>query len=95
MWFMLLFLIALKILVFHKMQEMMRIKTDDPRVCPKGYHGFNSDPFDCNSYYLCPHTIRFMCEPQEQFDLDSQTCKPIDVFMETGCVGRLNRNLLL
>ncbi|AAR28778.1 ORF14 [Leucania separata nucleopolyhedrovirus] len=95
MWFLLLIFILLKIMVFHKLNKMMNMGPNDHRVCPAGYHGFNADPFDCNGYYMCPHAIHFLCQPQEQFDLDTQTCQPVDLFLETGCVGRLNRNLLL
>lgn len=93
MWLLLAFFIFLKIMVFHQLQKI-QLNADNPRLCPNGYHGLNSDPFDCNAYYACPQLLRFYCPSQHQFNLDTQKCEPV-VDLETGCVGRLHRNLLL
>nr|QHN73864.1 hypothetical protein [Spodoptera litura nucleopolyhedrovirus]UQV25546.1 hypothetical protein [Spodoptera litura nucleopolyhedrovirus]WML75084.1 hypothetical protein KBIHDJOI_00041 [Spodoptera littoralis nucleopolyhedrovirus]WOC30879.1 hypothetical protein GACBDANE_00114 [Spodoptera litura nucleopolyhedrovirus] len=93
MWLLLAFFIILKLMVYHQLQKM-QFGANDSKICPRGYHGTNSDPFDCNAYYLCPQALRFFCPPGQQFDLDSKKCENI-VDLETGCVGRLHRNLLL
>ncbi|AKN80556.1 Chitin-biding protein 1 [Perigonia lusca single nucleopolyhedrovirus] len=93
MWFLLILFIIVKLLVFQKMQNMhIDLYTD--KICPKNYNGLAPDPFDCNSYWLCPETIQFFCPSNQQFDLDQHTCVPLQSF-EDGCVGRLYRNLLL
>ncbi|AUA60241.1 ChtB-like [Operophtera brumata nucleopolyhedrovirus] len=92
MWFLVVFFILLKIIIFKKLQAM-HVDAHHNKICPDGYHGLNADPFDCNSYYSCPGSAKFFCESDQQFDLDTKTC--IDTHFDVGCVGKLNRNLLL
>jgi Chitin binding Peritrophin-A domain len=91
-WLLLALFIAVKLLVYHKMQTM---QTDSlhHKLCPDGYVGLNADPYDCNAYYMCPERKQFYCPSNTQFDLDEQGCVPIS--FDRGCVGRMYRNLLL
>lgn len=88
-----LFLVLIKVLVFKKMTEM-HIDTHATKLCPKGYFGLNSDPYDCTAYYMCPHKVQMFCELDHEFDLDTASCKPI-VLNGNGCMARMYRNLLL
>lgn len=92
MWLLLGLLIILKLIIFHKLQDMHH-DLHVHKICPKGYHGLAPDPYDCDSYYLCPNRQQFYCPHGQQFELTEQKC--IEATFETGCVGRLYKNLLL
>lgn len=90
--FLLIAFIILKIVIYFQLQTIQK-KVLDSQVCPDGYVGLNSDPFDCNAYYSCPSATKLFCAVNEQFDLDLYKCIPANI--DTGCIGRLHRNLLL
>ncbi|QYC92777.1 AC145 [Trabala vishnou gigantina nucleopolyhedrovirus] len=92
MWLLLAFFIIVKLLVFHKMQKL-HLDLHHRKICPNGYYGLAPDPYDCNSYYLCPDTVQLYCPPSMQFDLTAYTC--VDNDYPNGCVEILNKNLLL
>ncbi|ABM05429.1 Mv-ORF113 peptide [Maruca vitrata nucleopolyhedrovirus] len=89
------FLILVKVLIFKKMNQI-HLNSHQDKICPKGYFGNNSDPYDCSAYYMCPHKVQMFCEPNHEFDLDSASCVPI-VYDHTGsgCTARMYRNLLI
>ncbi|AKR17281.1 ChtBD2 [Urbanus proteus nucleopolyhedrovirus] len=92
MWFLLIFFILLKILVFCKMTNLQKNLHAD-KMCPKGYHGLVPDPYDCAEYIQCPAQNKFFCPNQYQFDLEQQKCVPID--LKNGCIAQKYNNLLL
>ncbi|ACF05312.1 hypothetical protein [Adoxophyes orana nucleopolyhedrovirus] len=92
MWLLLAFFIVVKLLVFAQLQRM-HLDLHNNKICPGGYHGLAPDPFECDSYYLCPQTIQMFCPPGQQFDLDKQLC--IEQSFKSGCLGRLYQNLLI
>ncbi|AIG63191.2 ORF12 [Helicoverpa armigera SNPV] len=92
MWLLLALFIIVKLLVYHKMQNL-QVDMHHHKLCPAGYNGLNADPFDCNAYYMCPEKIKFYCPRNYQFNLDAQGCQPDS--LETGCIGYNYRNLLL
>lgn len=92
MWLLLALFIVVKLLVFHKMQKM-HLDVHTHKICPGGYHGLAPDPFDCDSYYLCPDLVHLFCPAGQQFDLAAQMC--VDVNAPNGCVNKLRENLLL
>ncbi|AXS67687.1 ac145-like protein [Cryptophlebia peltastica nucleopolyhedrovirus] len=92
MWLMLAFFIIVKLLVFHKLQKM-HLDMHVAKICPNGFHGLAPDPFDCSSYYLCPQSIQMFCTENTQFDLETNSCVPQS--FESGCLGRLYKNLLI
>lgn len=66
------------------------------KMCPNGYFGLNSDPYDCTAYYVCPHKIQMFCELNYEFDLNTASCVPIIYDNKNvGCTARLYNNLLL
>ncbi|AAM09272.1 hypothetical protein [Mamestra configurata nucleopolyhedrovirus A] len=92
MWLLLALLIVVKLVLFHKLKDMhYDIHTN--KICPKGYYGLAPDPYDCDSYYICPDRVQFYCPHGQQFELTEQKC--IEASLETGCIGRLYKNLLL
>ncbi len=93
MWLLLGLFIIIKLFVFHRMQNM-HIDLHHSRLCPKGYHGMVTDPFDCNIYYLCPSKAQFYCGPEQQFDENKQICVETNVH-DDSCMARKYRNLLL
>ncbi|AIZ48702.1 asb145 [Agrotis segetum nucleopolyhedrovirus B] len=92
MWLLLALFIILKLLVFHKLKDM-HFDLHVRKVCPTGYYGLAPDPYDCNSYYMCPGRHLFYCNPGEQFEVLEQKCVPAS--LETGCIGRMYNSLLL
>ncbi|AIE47858.1 ac145 [Peridroma alphabaculovirus] len=92
MWLLLGLFIILKLMVFHKLKDL-HFDFHVNKLCPNGYHGLVPDPYDCNSYFLCPSRQQFYCDTGEQFDLDEHKC--VFATLESGCVGRLYKNLLL
>jgi hypothetical protein len=93
MWLLLALFIIIKLLVFHKMRTM-HLDVHNGKLCPSGYHGFVDDPFDCNSYYMCPDAIQFFCPPGHQFDVSKQMCVDNNID-DDSCMGRKYKNLLL
>ncbi|QAT90419.1 hypothetical protein KM622_gp134 [Spodoptera exempta nucleopolyhedrovirus] len=92
MWLLLALFIIIKIVVFHKLQDLHH-DIHARKICPKGYYGLAPDPYDCDSYYLCPQRILFYCMPGQQFDVAEQDCVPAS--LDSGCVGRMYQSLLL
>ncbi|AUV65410.1 hypothetical protein [Alphabaculovirus myunipunctae] len=92
MWLLLALFIVVKLIIFHKLKDM-HYDFHINKTCPNGYHGLAPDPYDCNTYYLCPQRQLFYCDHGQQFDLDKQSC--VEATFDRGCVGRLYRNLLL
>ncbi|AAY83945.1 ORF-14 peptide [Chrysodeixis chalcites nucleopolyhedrovirus] len=93
MWLLLAIFIIVKLLVFHKMQNM-HLDVHNHKLCPNGYHGLVNDPFDCNVYYSCPQKTQFYCPPDEQFDVERQLCIPNDIH-DDSCMARKYKSLLL
>ncbi|QEI03583.1 CHTBD2 [Rachiplusia nu nucleopolyhedrovirus] len=93
MWLLLGLFIIIKLFVFHQMKNL-HVEKHHARLCPQGYHGFVIDPFDCNIYYLCPSKTEFYCDPDQQFDMDTQKCIEANIH-DDSCMARKYRNLLL
>ncbi|ALD88475.1 hypothetical protein HanGV4gp012 [Helicoverpa armigera nucleopolyhedrovirus] len=70
MWLLLALFINVKLLVYHKMQNLQG-DMHHHKLCPAGYNGLNADPFDCNAYYMCPEKIKYYCPRNYQFNLDA------------------------
>ncbi|CDG72475.1 Unknown (Ac145) [Spodoptera exigua multiple nucleopolyhedrovirus] len=92
MWLLLALFIIVKLVVFHKLQDLHH-DLHTRKICPSGYHGLAPDPYDCDSYYVCPDKQLFYCMPGQQFDVVEQNCVPAS--LESGCMGRLYKSLLL
>ncbi|ACO53460.1 chtBD1 [Euproctis pseudoconspersa nucleopolyhedrovirus] len=92
MWLLLALFIIVKLFVYYKMQKM-HLDLQNDKICPKNYYGLAPDPFDCNSYYCCPDTVKLFCPPNMQFDLEKYDC--IDAADKNGCYHKLQSRLLL
>nr|AFS51889.1 DekiORF10 [Dendrolimus kikuchii nucleopolyhedrovirus] len=90
-----LFLVIIKVLIFKKMNQL-HLDNHHNKICPNGYVGFNSDPYDCTAFYMCPDRVQIFCELNHEFDLDTASCIPVQYNSGgNGCTARMYRNLLL
>ncbi|AAG27310.1 PxORF12 peptide [Plutella xylostella granulovirus] len=84
-------LIIIKIIIYHNIKNLQKKTWFMNQLCVKGYYGYVSDPFECDSYYKCPEGLKLYCGQNEQFDADQIGCV---AYTGDGCYEAKKRRLL-